>query len=255
MGALNLRWFISFLSLTTFCCIYAAVFSFSIYKDFYDFYHVARYPWHMQIQYLIFGGGPLLFSLLFFIGAMATALSAFTGYHLFLIVRNVTTLETGKRSEAKDLRHFQEQLLADKKFRFQHPELAFVNGTLPFTLQFAPPDLPVDERPANGEQLADGRERIVEGVEEPGPIKISEEVSLETKLDRSYLWFSDIKDFKVRPEEEILDVSFMPSSFYYIRIIPKVKSIYSRGVFQNFKEVFFPFVHYPPTPLPPHKSD
>lgn len=118
VGARNLRWFLSFLGLTSFICFYGA------YAVGWVFWYdvVIRYrlldlrqgsaplSWSLLLQYAIFQTGPPLVGLGLFMAMAGLAVLAFFLYHLYLLQKNTTSVESLKWSYAHTIFREQEPL-------------------------------------------------------------------------------------------------------------------------------------------------
>ena len=118
VGARNLRWFLSFLGLNSFICFYG---SYAVgWVFWYDV--VVRYQlldlrngsaplsWSLLLQYAIYQTGPPLIGLGLFLAMAGLAVLAFFLYHLYLLQKNTTSVESVKWSYAHSIFREQEPL-------------------------------------------------------------------------------------------------------------------------------------------------
>jgi len=111
VGANNVRWFLLFLFFTWLTCMYC------VYDGVWIFWYdvIVRYrllelrfgnaplSTTMVLQYTLYYGGAGLFGLTLFTLFSGIAVIAFLGYHLLLVIRNTTTVESIKWSYANKL--------------------------------------------------------------------------------------------------------------------------------------------------------
>jgi len=116
VGARNLRWFLSFLGLTSFICFYGAyavgwVFWYDVIIRFrlLDLRQgSAPLSWSLLLQYAVYQTGPPLVGLGLFLAMAGLAVLAFFLYHLYLLQKNTTSVESLKWSYANNIYKDQE---------------------------------------------------------------------------------------------------------------------------------------------------
>lgn len=133
-----MRWFISFLLGTTIVCFYGTFLSGHVF--WYDVILQNRLleyklgnqplPWSIFLQYVLFLGGPGLLGLGLFATFAGLAVLAFLIYHLYLISRNTTTLESVKWSAATKIYKKQAPMrekLLQQVSEGENPNIVFTN--------------------------------------------------------------------------------------------------------------------------------